>query len=61
MEKESYKLRPRNWGAAVMEKLVRGSDGIKLVVCGHSGDPSRMAAMGRIQKREGRENSDSHV
>lgn len=53
MEKEPYKLRPRNWGAAVMEKLVRGSDGIKLVVCGHSGDPSRMAAMVEYKNAKG--------
>ena len=41
VEKEGYKLPEPNWGKAVMEKLVSDSDNIKLVLCGHSGDPDR--------------------
>lgn len=42
-ESEGYKLQPRNWAAAMMKKLVSDSDNIKLVLCGHSGDPSKMS------------------
>ena len=42
-ESEGYKLQPRNWAAAMMKKLVFDSDNIKLVLCGHSGDPSKMS------------------
>lgn len=41
IEKEGYKLPEPNWGKDVLEKLVADSDNIKLVLCGHSGDPVR--------------------
>ena len=39
IEKESYKIRPCNWGKAVWEKLVKNASNIRLVLCGHSGVP----------------------
>lgn len=53
IESEPYGLRPRNWGAGVMKKLAHDSDNIMLVVCGHSGDPSRMAAMVEYENAKG--------
>lgn len=52
-EKEGYKLQPRNWGAALLKKLVFNSQNIKLVLCGHSGDPSRMSSHLYYEKSNG--------
>lgn len=38
-DNESYTIMPRNWGAAVWEKLVKPSTNIFLVICGHTGKP----------------------
>ena len=46
--------KPRNWAAAMMKKLVFDSDNIKLVLCGHSGAPSKMSADILYENSKGR-------
>ncbi len=41
--KEGYKLTPRNWPQAVWDKLIAPSKNIKLVLCGHTGTPPKIA------------------
>ena len=36
---EHYKIQPRNYGQDIWEKLVEPSDNIRLVICGHTGEP----------------------
>lgn len=36
-DNEKYKITPRNWGKQIWEKLIRPSENIRLVVCGHTG------------------------
>ncbi len=38
-DNEPYKISPRNWGRQIWEKLVYPSSNIRLVVCGHTGEP----------------------
>jgi hypothetical protein len=52
--KSNYKLSPCNHATQVLEKLVRPSKNIKLVICGHSGDPKTMAAFRTENNAEGR-------
>jgi len=49
-----YKVSPRNEGAQLMEKLIKPSKNIKLVICGHSGDPDTMAAFRDENNAEGK-------
>jgi len=38
-DNEGYKISPRNWGKQIWEKLIYPSSNIRLVVCGHTGEP----------------------
>jgi hypothetical protein len=44
IEGSDYEVAPRNEGAHLLEKLVKPSKNIKLVICGHSGDTETMSA-----------------
>ncbi len=37
--KERYKITPRNWAEDVWKKLIEPSRNIRLVICGHTGEP----------------------
>ena len=39
---EGYKLTPRNWAQAVWDKLIYPSKNIKMVLCGHTGNPPKI-------------------
>jgi hypothetical protein len=52
--KSKYKLSPCNHASQVLEKLVKPSKNIKLVICGHSGDPKTMAAFRTENNAEGK-------
>ena len=39
---EGYKLTPRNWAQAVWDKLIYSSKNIKMVLCGHTGNPPKI-------------------
>ena len=39
---EGYKLTPRNWAQAVWDKLIYPSKNIKMVLCGHTGNPPQI-------------------
>ncbi len=43
IEREGYKLTPRNWPQAVWDKLVYPSKNICMVLCGHAGTPPKIA------------------
>ena len=45
---EGYKLSSRNWAQAVWEKLVYPSSNIRMVLCGHTGEPPRMKGVEKI-------------
>ncbi|RYD26943.1 MAG: hypothetical protein EOP87_21950, partial [Verrucomicrobiaceae bacterium] len=49
-----YKVAPRNEAPQVLEKLIRPSRNIKLVICGHSGDPDTMSAFRSEANAEGK-------
>lgn len=51
IEKEGYKLTPRNWAQAVWEKLIYPSKNICLVLCGHTGAPPEFDAAGTADYR----------
>ncbi len=36
---EKYKITPRNWGEDIWKKLIVPSPNIRLVLCGHTGEP----------------------
>jgi predicted MPP superfamily phosphohydrolase len=44
IEKSNYKLSPANHASQILERLVKPSKNINLVICGHSGDPKTMSA-----------------
>lgn len=54
IERSDYKVSPRNEGEQVVEKLIRPSKNIRLVVCGHSGDPRTMSALKTERNAEGK-------
>ena len=51
IEKEGYKLTPRNWAQAVWDKLIYPSKNICLVLCGHTGAPPKFDAAGAADYR----------
>lgn len=51
IEKEGYKLSPRNWPQAVWDKLIYPSKNICLVLCGHTGEPPKFDAAGTADYR----------
>ena len=51
IEKEGYKLSPRNWPQAVWDKLIYPSKNICLVLCGHTGAPPKFDAAGTADYR----------
>lgn len=51
IEKEGYKLTPRNWAQAVWDKLIYPSKNICLVLCGHTGVPPKFDAAGAADYR----------
>ena len=48
IEKEGYKLTPRNWAQAVWDKLIYPSKNICLVLCGHTGSPPAIGKDGEV-------------
>lgn len=44
IDSSTYKVSPSNHASQVLERLVKPSKNIKLIVCGHSGDPKTMSA-----------------
>ncbi len=40
--KERYKITPRNWAEDVWKKLIEPSKNIRLVICGHTGEPDNL-------------------
>jgi hypothetical protein len=54
IESTKYKVSPRNEGAPLLEKLIKPSKNIKLVVCGHSGDPNTMSAFRSENNADGK-------
>ena len=47
-ETEGYKLTPRNWAQAIWDKLIYPSKNIRMVLCGHSGNPPKMNDLDNI-------------
>ena len=45
---EGYKLTPRNWAQAVWEKLIYPSKNIKMVLCGHTGNPPKISGVKEV-------------
>ena len=39
IQEETYSIFPRNWGEAIWQKLIKPSENIFLVICGHTGKP----------------------
>lgn len=54
IEVSKYKIEPRNEAPQVLEKLIKPSKNIKLVICGHSGDPETMSAFRSENNAEGK-------
>jgi hypothetical protein len=54
IETSGYKVAPRNEGAQLLEKLIKPSKNIKLVICGHSGDPDTMSAFRSENNADGK-------
>ncbi len=39
IQEETYAITPRNWGEAIWQKLIKPSENIFMVICGHTGKP----------------------
>ncbi len=39
IQEEGYAITPRNWGEAIWQKLIKPSENIFMVICGHTGKP----------------------
>ena len=39
IQEETYSIIPRNWGEAIWQKLIKPSENIFMVICGHTGKP----------------------
>ena len=57
---EHYKIQPRNYGQDIWEKLVEPSDNIRLVICGHTGEPGSFEKSVAYRKDKNHSGKDVH-
>jgi hypothetical protein len=57
---EHYKIQPRNYGQDIWEKLVEPSDNIRLVICGHTGEPDSFEKSVAYRKDKNHSGKDVH-